>query len=43
MRFYGFDLVCTYMINEHADANIATGNIGDGVHFEQRVVLRGRL
>ena len=43
MLSYGFDLVCSYMIEMNADANFATDKSNDNSHFGSRIVPRALL
>ena len=43
MLSYGFDLVCSYMIDMNVDANFATDKSNDNTHFGSRIVSRALL
>ena len=43
MLSYGFDLVCSYMIDMNVDENFATVKSNDNTHFGSRIVSRALL
>ena len=43
MLSYGFDLVCSYMIEMNVDAKFASEKSNDNAHFGSRIVSRALL